>query len=282
MFIAGIHDLNNLARFKESGADGIIVSLDDFAIRFSESYSIDEIKRIKEDCKKLGLLLFVNMQKFIMEEEIDSLLEALNALKDTVDGIYYSDEGLLYAAKSLGMENQLIYQPETLVTSAMDVQYYLNQNIQAVSLANELSLEEILQIAAKTRGVEVMIHGYYSILYSRRALITNYLQAIDGVKEKNQYTIIEQTRQDKMPILEDKGGTHIFSPLPKASFEQLKSLKESGIERFRLESLFLEDEEILKALQTYKAILDGVSPDFNMEGYDDGWYYKKSILKKEG
>ena len=38
-----------------------------------------------------------------------------------IDGIYYADEGILYIAQEMNIQNKLIYQPETLVTSSMDV-----------------------------------------------------------------------------------------------------------------------------------------------------------------
>lgn len=41
-----------------------------------------------------------------------------------------------------------------------------------------------------------------------------------------------------MPIYEDHAGTHIFSANPISSFEQMDSLKEAGIKRFRIDSIF--------------------------------------------
>ena len=84
--------------------------------------------------------VFVNT--FLLFKELD------------VDGIYYADEGLYYEAKQLGIESKLIYQPETLVASSADVDFYMSLGIQSVSLAHELSLEEVVSIGTHNPDIE--------------------------------------------------------------------------------------------------------------------------------
>ena len=90
-----------------------------------------------------------------MDEDLSGVREYFSIFKELdVDGIYYADEGLYYEAKQLGIESKLIYQPETLVASSADVDFYMSLGIQSVSLAHELSLEEVVSIGTHNPDIE--------------------------------------------------------------------------------------------------------------------------------
>ena len=276
MFIVTIHDLKNIKKLKEAGADAIIIGVEDFSIRQSLTISLRDLKEVVLQCHALNLKLYVNALRFFMEDELNLLTEFLKTCKEAdVDGIYYSDEGVFYEAQKQGMESLLIYQPETLITNHMDIAFYLELGIQSVSLAHECSLEEILQMTEQTKEVEILISGYFSILYSRRMLVTNYLDAIKSNEKghKKVLDLIESTRQDRMPIVEDDYGTHIFSEAPIQSQKELPVLKEHGLYRFRIDSIFMDDDWTIHVLNAYQNQLE--VPGSNH------WYYQKTMKKKE-
>lgn len=274
MFISTIHSIHSIGKLKENGIDAILLGVQGLSIRSLQYLSLDEVKLWKQECDKNNVKLYINAMRFFMEEDLKTLQESLQFFKELqVDGIYFADEGVLREAMKINFEDVLVYQPETLIVNHFDVQFYLNQGIQAVSLAHELSLNEIQKIASKQ--VEILIHGYYSILYSKRPLIQNYFDAvqIDESYESKRFDLIEQTRDDRMPIYQDKTGTHIFSEVPISSFDEFETLKNSGIERFRIDSIFFDDEWTCKVVQAYK----------NNQSFDSGsnhWYHQQSITKK--
>lgn len=276
MFFVTIHDLKNIKKLKEAGADAIIIGVEDFSIRQSLTISLRDLKEVVLQCHALNLKLYVNALRFFMEDELNLLETFLKACKEAdVDGIYYSDEGVFYEAQKQGMESLLIYQPETLITNHMDIAFYLELGIQSVSLAHECSLEEILQMTEQTKEVEILISGYFSILYSRRMLVTNYLDAIKSNEKghKKVLDLIESTRQDRMPIVEDDYGTHIFSEAPIQSQKELPVLKDHGLYRFRIDSIFMDDDWTIHVLNAYQNQLE--VPGSNH------WYYQKTMKKKE-
>ena len=169
----------------------------------------------------------------------------------------------------------MIYQPETLITNHMDIAFYLELGIQSVSLAHECSLEEILQMTKQNKEVEILISGYFSILYSRRMLVTNYLDAIKSNEKghKKVLDLIESTRQDRMPIVEDDYGTHIFSEVPIQSQKELPVLQNNGLYRFRIDSIFMDDDWTIHVLNAYQN--QSEVPGSNH------WYYQTTMKKKE-
>ncbi len=273
MFITTIHDIKALPALKEAGAKGILVGIENLSIRALNQLSIHDLYEWKQICDKYELELYVNALKLMMDSDLDlvrHLIQTCIELK--IDGIYCADEGVIYLGQELGYSS-MIYQPETLVTNHWDAQFYLDQGCKAVSLAHELSIDEIRSIS-KVKGIEILVSGYFSILYSRRSLLTNYLDAIhQSLDDRSHLDLIEQTRYDRMPIVEDDTGTHIFSEHPITSIQQYQDLQAMGIQRFRIDSIFKDDAWTIDVLKAYqeKRIVEG----------SDHWYYQNTILKKE-
>lgn len=276
MFIVTIHSISNVKALKEAGYDALIVGIKGLSIRMETNIELKDLQDWKNECDKYGIKLYVNALKLFMEDEMEFVIDSLKVCKEIgIDGIYFSDEGVLWEAKMLGMENILIYQPETLVANHNDVQFYLEQGIQSVSLAHELSLEEIKKIASYTPNVEILIHGYFSICYSRRPLVKNYLDAIGSQAEVKTYELIESTRTGRMPIVQDENGTHVFSEKPMSSIQELEALQSYGISRFRVDSFFKDDDWSVQVLNMYKNKLEDTEGSNHL-------YHQETILKKEG
>ena len=276
MFIVTIHDLNRLPEIKEAGADAVIFGVEQISIRQSLLVSFDRIQDIVAKCHHLGLKAYVNALRFFMEDEMDLVEKFLEVCAVShVDGIYYSDEGVYYLARQRKMESLLIYQPETLITNHKDIAFYLGLGLQSVSLAHECSLEEILKMTETNKNVEILVSGYFSILYSRRMLVTNYLNAIRSKENGHghKFDLIESTREQRMPIFEDDYGTHIYSEAPIQSFDEFSALKNHGIDRFRIDSLFFDDDWTISVLKAYQ--------ESGSVSGSNHWYYQKTIKKKE-
>lgn len=280
MFISTIQSMASLPAFQASPIDTVVVAFEGFSLRSEAKQPIDSLADWKAACEQHGLKMAVNALKLFMEEEVDGLEHFLQALKDVdVDAIYYADEGVFEIAQRLGLQEKLVYQPETLVTNTPDVCFYLDLGVKSVSLAHELSLEEIVGIVQNCPQAEILIHGYFSILYSRRPLVTNYLRHIGKEKKSDRYDLVEQTRDEAMPVLEDESGTHVFSAEPIQSLDYIQALYDAGVRRFRLDSLFLNDEEIIEAAKAYAAVLAGGQPARPLAG-SDRWYGQTTVKKK--
>lgn len=153
---------------------------------------------------------------------------------------------MLYEAIQLGMQDRLVYQPDTLITNSADAAFYRAQGCQGVSLAREITLEEICAIASRCSGVEMLVHGRFSIMHSRRQLLHSYFAFLkrpdDDPHGRRDLSLKEETREAHMPIIEDEGGTHVFSEYTLQSFAQIRTLVESGVSRLRIDSIFRDDD----------------------------------------
>lgn len=295
-FIVSLYAKENLRSLKEAGATSVIVASPFFSVRGVQNFSIEELVEIREKCDQLKMRMYCLVNRFFIERELTALRVHLTKLKEiNVDGIYYGDECVLYEADKLQMKDKLIYNPDTLITNHQDVQYYLDEGIQMVSISKEITHDEICQIAQQIEGeCEIIIHGRLTMMHSKRNLLTSYMQFVkrdNSVHDNKNLYIMEETRNDHMPIYEDEAGTHVFSGFTLTSFEELTSFVKHGIRHVRIEGLFHDVNYTIEALRYYHGILDGTYDASTIfKNYQDnypedhvthGFYYTKTSKVKE-
>lgn len=291
------YTINDLKPLKEAGADGVVIGTPFFSARPAAVFSFEELEALRKKTQTLNLLMFVLVNRMFTEEELDRLTDYLKILKELqVDGIYFCDEGVLQIAKSLQMADRLIYQPDTLLTNSCDVNFYLDEGLKLVTLAKEITLEEMCAIAKQTDGsrIEVIVHGRENMMHSKRRLLSSYMEHIhakEPVFGKRTLYLREETRDDHFPILEDELGTHVFTGFTLAAFAEIKRLADAGIAYFRIDGIFHDLAYLCEAVRLYRAVLNGEADGAEVfAGYekryaDDhvttGFLYQRTGLHKE-
>lgn len=294
-FIVTPFAFGDLEKLKKAGATSVVIATPFFSVRGAAYFSEEELPCLKKESDRLGLQMYVLVNRFFVEEELERLRAFLRFLKELdVDGIYYGDEGVLYEADKLGLKHKLIYNPDTLITNKEDVQYYLDEGISMVTISKEITLEEICSIANHVSGAcEVVIHGRLNMMHSKRTLLSNYLHFIgndEDIKNKQNLYIMEETRDEHMPIVEDETGTHVFTGFTLSSFDEIKDMANSGVQAFRIDGIFHDIDYVCKVLTLYKEILDGTRngrdtykvfcEEYPMDNVTRGFYYTKTSKVK--
>ncbi|MFR6361949.1 peptidase U32 family protein [Amedibacterium intestinale] len=296
-FITTPFSLEDLKKLKEAGSTSVVIGTPFFSVRNVHDFSVEELPLVKEECHKLGLRMYVLVNRFFVEEELEALREHLQRLKDLdVDGIYYGDEGVYQEAKALGIENRLIYNPDTLITNHSDVQYYLDEGISMVTISKEITLDEICAIAKKVQGeCEVIIHGRLNMMHSKRNLLSNYFSFLgkeENIRNKMDLYLMEEHRDEHMPIVEDETGTHVFTGFTLSSFDEIKDMVHAGIRHFRIDGIFHDVDYVIEALKLYQSVLqdevkgrevfEAYKKKYEKDHVTHGFYYTKTSKVKEG
>lgn len=289
-------NIDDIIKLKEAGANTIICGMPFFSVRAVSHFTNEEIKIVRSMTKKLEMDLYVLMNRFFVEKEMDAMKKQLSFLKEVgVDGIYFTDMGVFEEASNLNMEHVMIYNPDTLLTNHMDVQAYLDLGIKMCTLAKEITLENMVKIANKVEGeMEVIVHGRLNMMHSKRTLLTNYMKFLGNesdLRNKQTLYLMEENREEHMPIVEDEHGTHVYTGFTLCTFEEVEDLMKAGIRNLRIESMFMEIEEICEIIKDYhKVILDPAGgrsmyqkyqKQYPHENITKGFLYKKTGLLKE-
>ena len=123
-FIATPFAFGDIQKLQTAGAQSVLIAVPFFSARGAVCFPIEKLADIKAECIRCQVHMYVLVNRIFVEEELDALRDFLKLLKQLdVEGIYYGDEGVLYEAQRLDMKDRLIYNPDTLITNAMDMQY---------------------------------------------------------------------------------------------------------------------------------------------------------------
>lgn len=269
--------------------DGIIFG-GPFSMKYN--YSLDEIKEISDYCNNKNLKKYISVDTFIGEYDLTKLEEYLELISSlNIDGIYFNDLAVINCAKKYGLDNKLIYDTNTLMTNSNDIGFYIDKGIDTV-LARELTLDEIIEIIKKyPYKLDMQVFGYLRMSYSKRKFLSNYFKYINkdvNIINKEDLTLVEETRNYKCPIKETEYGTVIYTDYVFLMYEEFIYLNKL-LKRCIIDSEFIDNETLLDLLRDAKRIttenVEYLKTAFihKHTNYDfsTGYLYQKTVNKKE-
>ncbi len=248
---------------------------------FDNIYNIDiiELAEYIDITKTSDKKLFISLNRIFHEQEFDNIIGILsNPLICEVEGIYFSDLGLVEIANKYNIVSKLIYTPETLLTNRFEIEALKDSNISSFTISNEIAKEDIRDIISLTDvKLTVIGFGYISMFYSKRKLITLYNDSNEVLTESRDGFIVEETRSDNYPILEGDYGTHIYRSKIFSIHSELEYFND--IDYIRIDAYKI-DNDILNAAEIalIKGNMDKLEQHFNL--IDDGFLNTKTIYKK--
>jgi putative protease len=228
----------------ELGVHQIFIGDNQFCVRNNCHVTLQQIKKLVESKKNTKILVLIN--RFFFDPELPKLEEYLIALnKIKIDGIIFNDFAVNQICHEKKILIPLTYNPETLVTNYEQFPFYLQNNIQEVSLARELNFREIQEIGANKNEmkVQIQVSGCTYMMHSRWKLISNFKQTQNISDElfKTKLLIREISRNEPCIIYEDESGTHVLSKYSLNLIDYIYDLHRYKVDTIRIDS-FLHDE----------------------------------------
>jgi len=290
-FIVTVSNLDNLEKIKKTGIDGILMgSL--FSSRFNFEYKemVDSVFKAQD----LGLKVFISVDGFVFGDDESLLYDYLNQLKNmNVDGIYFSDLAVLEISKNLNMQELLSYDGGPMMTNSLDAGYYIENGINSVVLARELNLEEIKKICEANKGfIDLQIFGHIRLSITRRKFLSNYFKEINSDYEyinKETLSLEEEQRSYRLPIVENKEGTIIYSDYIFEMYEELVDLI-PYLNRGIIDDRFIDFDVINEVCiglrrvtkENAKFLFTELKIRYPLVNLSKGYLYETLNLKKDG
>ena len=269
--ITNMDDLNNLSNYS------------DYIMLPYELINTLNVNRIIE-LNKTPILMFNLM---VHPFEINDLKNELLNYKDLNVLYYITDLVLARILKENDLISKTIYDPVTMITNSLDAANYYDYGFNAISLSNEITIKDLCKIISKTNvKVFYQVFGHRLMLHSRRKLVSLYGEKIGVDIDKSNMRIVEATRNDSYPIVENDRGTYIYRSY---LISLLKELKDINLEYAYLESFNLKTDIYIKVLDIFnKYINDEYTLNQALEhmallnlDIKDGFSYQDSIYNKE-
>ncbi|NMB00171.1 MAG: U32 family peptidase [Firmicutes bacterium] len=255
----------------EYGADALYLAGKAFGMRAKAgNFSMEELQEVLAIAHGRGVKIYVTVNVFAHNNEIDMLPEYLTKLEELkVDGIIVADVGVFALAKQYAPSI-----PVHLSTQANTVNYQAAKvweelGFSRLVMARELTREEIAKVCQETNvEIEVFVHGAMCVAYSGRCLLSNVLTGRDANRGECaqscrwRYAVMEETRPGEyMPIEEDDGGTHIFNSKDLRLIEYIPDLVKIGVDSLKIEGRMKSSYYVATVVRAYRQALDLYAAD---------------------
>ncbi|WP_084054285.1 peptidase U32 family protein [Desulfonispora thiosulfatigenes] len=262
------------------GADAVYLGGKNFSLRaFAGNFEIDEIQEGVKFAHEHNVKVYVTINIFPHNADLIGLDSYLKDLYDVgVDAIICADPGVIMIAKETVPKLEIHLSTQANNVNWASAKFWLDQGINRIVAARELSLNEIKEIKDKTGAqMECFVHGAMCISYSGRCLLSNYMVGRDAnLGECAQacrwnYNLVEEKRPGVYyPVFEDEKGTYVFNSQDLCLIDQLDKLIEAGIDSFKIEGRMKSISYVATILRSYRKAIDSFF-EKNKYKVEDKW-----------
>lgn len=268
--LAPAGDLERLRAALRFGADAVYVGGPQMQLRAgSVGFSMDDLAEAVREAHALNRRLYVTVNAFASNSEIDALGDYAQALKALgADAVIVSDLGAIAAIRRAAPDLDVHVSTQANCLNYAAAQVYADLGATRVVLGREMSLTEIAELRAKTPAsleLEAFVHGAMCMAYSGRCMISAYLSgrsANRGACAQScrwTYHLMEEKRPGQFfPVEEDDRGTTILSSLDLCCIDFLDQIAAAGVTSFKIEGRMKSPYYVATVVNAYRKRLDAL------------------------
>lgn len=224
------------------GVDTLYIGEEDYGLRLPYSFSREEQKALIDLAHANGKKVNVAINGIMHPDKMKKIPEYLAFLADVKpDHVVVGDTGVIYLLQEYDLP--YIYDAETLVTNARQINFWQKKGAVGAVLAREVPFEEMQRLSQHVEvPVEVLVYGATCIHQSKRPLLDNYFnytkQSESTSKERGLFISEPKKAETHYSIYEDQHGTHIFADNDLNLIKELSELNQAGYQTWKLDGLF--------------------------------------------
>ena len=237
------------------GVDTLYIGEEDFGLRLPYSFSREEQKALIDLAHANGKKVNVAVNGIMHPDKMKKIPEYLDFLADVKpDHVVVGDTGVIYLLQEYDLP--YIYDAETLVTNARQINFWQKKGAVGAVLAREVPFEEMQRLSQHVEvPVEVLVYGATCIHQSKRPLLDNYFnytkQSESTSKERGLFISEPKKAETHYSIYEDQHGTHIFADNDLNLIKELSELKLAGYQTWKLDGLFTPGENFVAIAKVF-------------------------------
>ncbi|MCK4778432.1 MAG: U32 family peptidase, partial [Actinomycetia bacterium] len=221
----------------EFGADAVYVGAYKYSLRAkSMNLSFNEIEKALEYAHKMDRKVYIALNIFCRNSDLNEIEKYLNVISEMeVDGLIVSDKGLIRLIKEKFSKLDIILSTQANVMNKGSAKIWEDLGVKRVTLARELSLEEIKEITSSIDAeVEVFVHGSLCISYAGNCFLSLYITGRDSNRgECSQccrwkYYLVKEGEKERFEILSDCDNSYILNSKDLCLAEYVPQLIKAG------------------------------------------------------
>jgi len=251
-----------------NGADAVYLGVDRLnARRGAENFTLDGLAETCRYAHLRGVRVYLTVNVVVLPTELDEALALIDrAWTAGVDAVILQDLGLVRIVRQALPHVRVHGSTQLNTHSSASVTVLASRGVARVTLARELSTEEIARLvsAGARCGVEIesFVHGALCMSYSGQCLLSSLI----GGRSANRGLCAQPCRL-AYELTDDRGevlatpGAHLLSPKDLAGITMLPELLRAGVAALKIEGRMKSADYVALVTGTYRAALDRAAAD---------------------
>ncbi|MDR3701344.1 MAG: DUF3656 domain-containing protein [Candidatus Sulfopaludibacter sp.] len=243
----------------EAGADSVYFGLKHFTARAKVGFSLAELPDALRTLHQRGVKGFVTFNTLVFDHEIDEAARTLEAIaRAGADAIIVQDIGMVKLAKQIAPDLEIHGSTQMSITSADGVRLAQQFGVSRVTLARELSLEEVRAIRAVTDcELEIFVHGALCVAYSGQCFSSEAW----GGRSANRGQCAQACRLPYEMMVDGKvqplaDARYLLSPGDLYALKQMPEIVRIGIAALKIEGRYKDADYVALTTRAYRQAVD--------------------------
>ncbi len=243
----------------EAGADSVYFGLKKFTARAKVGFAIEELPEVFRTLHSRGVRGFVTFNTLVFEDELREAARTIAAIAEAgADALIVQDAGVLKLAREIAPDLELHASTQMSITNAAGADAAARLGVKRVTLARELSLEEIEAIRKQTScELEIFVHGALCVAYSGQCFSSEAW----GGRSANRGQCAQACRLPYDLIVDGTkqplgDARYLLSPGDLYALEQVPDMVRIGIAALKIEGRYKDAEYVAVTTRAYREAVD--------------------------
>ncbi len=243
----------------EAGADAVYFGLKHFSARAKVGFGLEELPEVIATLHQRGVRGYVTFNTLVFEHEMESAARAIADLaKSGVDALIVQDYGIVRLAREIAPDLELHASTQMSITDAAGVKLAQSAGLRRVTLARELSLDEIRTIYDQTGcDLEIFVHGALCVAYSGQCFSSEAW----GGRSANRGQCAQACRLPYEMIVDGllqplHDARYLLSPGDLFALEQIPRVIAAGVAALKIEGRYKDADYVALTTRAYRKAVD--------------------------
>jgi putative protease len=243
----------------EAGADSVYFGLHHFTARAKVGFDLAELPEVMRTLHRRGVRGFVTFNTLVFDHEVASAARTLAAIAEAgADAIIVQDVGILKLARQIAPDLEIHASTQMSITNADGVRLAQNLGASRVTLARELSLDEIRAIRrAVDCELEIFVHGALCVAYSGQCFSSEAW----GGRSANRGQCAQACRLPYEMMVDGKlrplgDARYLLSPGDLFALRQIPEIVDIGVAALKIEGRYKDADYVALTTRAYRQAVD--------------------------
>lgn len=243
----------------EAGADAVYFGLTHFSARAKVGFTLEELPEALRTLHRRGVKGYVTFNTLVFDDELNEAARALAAIaRAGADAIIVQDLAMLKLAREIAPGLTLHASTQMSVTNAAGARLAQRLGAGRVTLARELSMDEIRAIRDATDcELEIFVHGALCVAYSGQCFSSEAW----GGRSANRGQCAQACRLPYELIVDGRvellgDARYLLSPEDLYTLRQIPEIVRLGVSALKIEGRYKDADYLALTTRAYRKAVD--------------------------